>query len=90
MNKFDNVFKKISEALPTTPTQPQPAAGQAQQPKPVTGAQTQQQVDPKIVQELIAAKNEQQVKLALQKLQAVQSATQQKPATGTTQQQPAV
>ncbi len=87
MSKFDAVLKKIEEALPVTPQQqaagiqPNPAnaaaANQAQQKQPT--------VDPKIVQELIAAKNEQQVQLALQKLQAAQQA-QQKPGT----QQPAV
>ena len=84
MGKFDAVLNKISEALPVTPVQ-QPAA--TSQPKPAgTNPAQQPQLDPKIVQELIAAQNEQQVKLALQKLQAVQAA-QQKPATGT---QPAV
>lgn len=87
MSKFDDVLKRISEALPVTPAQTQqPAAGQVQPPKPATGAQQQQNIDPKIVQELIAAKNEQQVQIALQKLQALQQA-QQKPASGT---QPAV
>lgn len=85
MSKFDSILNKISEALPVTPAQPQQTA--AAQPKPVTTNPAQQpQIDPKIVQELIAAQNEQQVKLALQKLQAVQTA-QQKPATST---QPAV
>lgn len=49
----------------------------------MTGQPNQQQapVDPKIMQELIAAKNEQQVQLALQKLQALQQkqTTAQKP-----------
>lgn len=80
MSKFDTVYKKIEEMLPVTPGQPQP------KPAPSAAAAQQPVYDQKIVQELIAAQNEQQVKLALQKLQAVQAA-QQKPASGT---QPAV
>jgi hypothetical protein len=88
MSKFEAVFKRIEEQLPVTPQQQQQAAGV--QPKPATNvatnqAQKQPVVDPKIMQELIAAKNEQQVQLALQKLQAAQQAQQK---TGT--QQPAV
>ena len=76
MSKFDTILSKISEALPVTPQQPAIAG----QPKPATTNPAQQpQLDPKIVQELIAAQNEQQVKLALQKMQAAQAA-QQKPA----------
>jgi hypothetical protein len=87
MSKFDAIFKKIEEALPVTPQQT--TAGVP--PKPVTGSQAQQpQIDPKIVQELIAAKTEQQVQMALQKIQATQQAQQQKPAPGTNPQQPAV
>ena len=63
--------------------QPQQNTATGVQPKSVTGNQTQ--VDPKIIQELIAAKNEQQVQMALQKLQAIQQ-TQQK----TGNQQPVV
>lgn len=79
MSKFDAIFKRIEEGLPVTP----PAAGVT--PKPTTTNPNQQLADPKIVQELINAKNEQQVNLALQKLQAAQQATQQK--TGQAQQQ---
>jgi hypothetical protein len=79
MSKFDTILSKISEALPVTPQQPAIAG----QPKPATTNPAQQPtIDPKIVQELIAAQNEQQVKLALQKMQAAQ-ATQQKLAPGT-------
>lgn len=56
MSKFDDVLKRISEALPTTPAQPQqpaaaPAAGQQpkpttpQQPKPVLNPTQQQEVE---------------------------------------------
>jgi len=87
MSKFDAVLSKISEALPlVTPQQQAQAAGVP--PKPATGQVQQPQIDPKIVQELIAAKNEQQVQMALQKLQAAQQA-QQKPA-GTPTNQAAV
>ncbi len=75
MSKFDVIFNKIQENLPATPQQQNtttvPAAGQTQQP----------QIDPKIVQELIAAKTEQQVQMALQKMQAAQQAAQQKTTT---------
>jgi len=81
MSKFDAVYKKIEEQLPAAPQQQNTVL--STQPKPPTSSQAQQApIDPKIMQELIAAKNEQQVQLALQKLQATQ---QQKPATGTTQ-----
>ena len=78
MSKFDTILNKISENLPVTPQQQQPAAGQP--PKPTTTTPTptptnntqQPVVDPQIMQELIAAKNEQQVQLALQKLQVAQ------------------
>jgi len=68
MSKFDAVYKRIEEMLPVTPGQPQP--------KPAPGAAAAQQppLDPKIVQELIAAKTEQQVQIALQKMQALQAA----------------
>ena len=73
MSKFDAVYKRIEEMLPVTPGQPQPkpapSAAAAQQP-----AAQQPPTDPKIVQELIAAKTEQQVQIALQKLQALQAA----------------
>jgi hypothetical protein len=87
MSKFDAVLKRIEEALPVTPQQQTTAAGVP--PKPVAGQPQQPAIDPKIVQELIAAKTEQQVQMALQKMQAAQQAQQQKPATGTTP-QPAV
>ena len=68
MSKFDAVYKRIEEQLPVAPpvagTQPAPSAAAAQQPP----------IDPKIIQELIAAKNEQQVQIALQKMQALQAA----------------
>jgi len=89
MSKFDAVLKKIEENLPVTPQQQNTAAGV--QPKPATGNQTQQApIDPKIIQELIAAKNEQQVQMALQKMQAAQQAQQQKTNTSNQAQQPAV
>ena len=67
MSKFDAVYKRIEEMLPVTPGQPQP--------KPAPSAAAQQPpIDPKIIQELIAAKNEQQVQIALQKMQALQAA----------------
>jgi len=86
MSKFDSVFNKIQENLPVTPQQQNTAAGVL--PKPATGAQ-QPQIDPKIIQELIAAQNEQQVQMALQKMQAAQQAQQQKNPTNSTT-QPAV
>jgi hypothetical protein len=90
MSRFDAVYKKIEEQLPVTPQQQQQAAGVQTNPANAAVATNQAQqkqaaVDPKIMQELIAAKNEQQVQLALQKLQAAQQAQQK---TGT--QQPAV
>jgi hypothetical protein len=83
MSKFDAVFKRIEEALPVTP--PQQAAGAGVPPKPATGQAQQPQIDPKIVQELIAAKTEQQVQMALQKMQAAQQAQQKPAAAGTPQ-----
>jgi hypothetical protein len=74
MSKFDVIINKIQENLPVTPQQQNTAAGVA--PKPVTGLAQQPQIDPKIVQELIAAKTEQQVQMALQKMQAAQQAQQ--------------
>ena len=68
MSKFDAVYKRIEEMLPVTPGQPQP------KPAPSAAAAQQPPTDPKIVQELIAAKTEQQVQIALQKLQALQAA----------------
>ena len=65
MSKFDAVYKRIEEMLPVTPGQPQPA--------PSAAAAQQPPLDPKIVQELIAAKTEQQVQIALQKMQALQA-----------------
>lgn len=85
MSKFDAAVKRIEEALPVTPQQQSAAAGQPQ--KPVTNQTQQPPIDPNIMQELIAAKTEQQVQMALQKLQAAQQAQQQKP---TTPGQPAV
>jgi hypothetical protein len=83
MSKFDAVFKKIEEALPpVTPQQQSTAAGIP--PKPVTGQAQQPPIDPAIMQELIAAKTEQQVQMALQKMQAAQQAQQQKTATPST------
>jgi len=82
MSKFDAVYKRIEEMLPVTPGQPQP------KPAPSAAATQQPPLDPKIVQELIAAKTEQQVQIALQKMQALQAAKPgQQPATS---QQPAV
>jgi hypothetical protein len=81
MSKFDAVYKKIEEALPpVTPQQQNTAAGV--QPAPNQGQQPQ--IDPKILQELIAAKTEQEVQMALQKMQALQQGTQQKPTTPST------
>jgi hypothetical protein len=78
MSKFDAVFKKIEEALPTMPQNTgnvnPPATNQNQQP----------QFDQKIVDELVAAKTPQQVQIALQKMQAAQQAQQQKTATPST------
>jgi len=82
MSKFDAVFKKIEEALPPiTPQQQNTAVAQV---KPATGQAQQPQIDPAIMQELIAAKTEQQVQMALQKMQAAQQAQQQKTATPST------
>ena len=67
MSKFDAVYKRIEEMLPVTPGQPQP------KPAPSAAAAQQPPTDPKIVQELIAAKTEQQVQMALQKMQALQA-----------------
>jgi len=80
MSKFDAVLKKIEEALPVTPQQQQTATGA--QPVQQTPQQQQQAVqqaakllnmDPKVLQQILDAQNQQQ-----------------KPATGTTTQQPAV
>jgi hypothetical protein len=68
MSKFDAVYKRIEEMLPVTPGQPQP------KPAPSAAAAQQPPLDPKIIQELIAAKTEQQVQIALQKMQALQAA----------------
>lgn len=68
MSKFDAVYKRIEEMLPVTPGQPQP------KPAPSAAAAQQPPLDPKIIQELIAAKTEQQVQMALQKMQALQAA----------------
>ena len=82
MSKFDAVYKRIEEQLPVTPGQPQP------KPAPSAAAAQQPPFDQKIVQELIAAKTEQQVQIALQKMQALQAAKPgQQPASN---QQPAV
>jgi len=84
MSKFDAVYKRIEEMLPVTP----PVAGTQPKPAPSAAAAQQPPLDPKIVQELIAAKTEQQVQIALQKMQALQAAKPgQQPATN---QQPAV
>jgi hypothetical protein len=87
MSKFDAVLKTIEEnsGLAVTPNQQAASAGIP--PKPVNNQQPQ--IDPKIVQELIAAKTEQQVQMALQKMQAAQQAQQQKPVPGAPS-QPAV
>ena len=54
MSKFDDVLKRISEALPTTPAQPQqpvqpaqqqPKPGTPQQPKPALNPTQQQEVE---------------------------------------------
>lgn len=76
MSKFDAILKRIEEQMPVMTPQTNQTAPQNTQPN--TTAQQAAEVDPKIVQELIAAKDEQQVKMALQKLQALQTA-QQKP-----------
>ena len=56
MSKFDDVLKRISEALPTGPAQPQqqPAAGQTatQQPKPGTPQQPKPALNPTQQQEV--------------------------------------
>jgi hypothetical protein len=70
MSKFDAVYKRIEEMLPVTP----PVAGTQPKPAPSAAAAQQPPLDPKIVQELIAAKTEQQVQIALQKMQALQAA----------------
>ena len=69
MSKFDAVYKRIEEQLPVTP----PVAGTQPKPAPRAAAAQQPPIDPKIIQELIAAKNEQQVQMALQKMQALQA-----------------
>ena len=69
MSKFDAVYKRIEEQLPVTP----PVAGTQPKPAPSAAAAEQPPIDPKIIQELIAAKNEQQVQIALQKMQALQA-----------------
>ena len=68
MSKFDAVYKRIEEMLPVTP----PVAGT--QPAPSAAAAQRSPEESKIIQELIAAKNEQQVQMALQKMQALQAA----------------
>ena len=70
MSKFDAVYKRIEEMLPVAP----PVAGTQPKPAPSAAAAQQPPLDPKIVQELIAAKTEQQVQMALQKMQALQAA----------------
>ena len=69
MSKFDAVYKRIEEQLPVT----QPVAGTQPKPAPSAAAAQQPPLDPKIVQELIAAKTEQQVQIALQKMQVLQA-----------------
>lgn len=69
MSKFDAVYKRIEEQLPVAP----PVAGTQPKPAPSAAAAQQPPIDPKIIQELIAAKNEQQVQMALQKMQALQA-----------------
>ena len=69
MSKFDAVYKRIEEMLPVTP----PVADTQPKPAPSAAAAQQPPIDPKIIQELIAAKNEQQVQIALQKMQALQA-----------------
>lgn len=82
MSKFDRVYRRISEALPVTPAQPQqPVTGLVQQPKPATG--TQPQVTPQ--QQKQALEQFAQAMgvdaAALQK--AIDTLKQQKPAAGT-------
>jgi hypothetical protein len=72
MSKFDTVLNKISENLPVPPQQQPAGQPTPTSTQPVTNNAQQPAIDPKIMQELIAAKNEQQVQLALQKLQATQ------------------
>ncbi len=72
MSKFDDVLKRISEALPTTPAQPQQpatAAAAGQQPKPTTPQQpkpilnpTQQQEVEKIADQLAKINDPKQIK----------------------------
>jgi hypothetical protein len=77
MSKFDAIYKRIEEQMPVAPQQQNQAAGIP--PRPVAANTAQQPpIDPAIMKELIAATTEQQVHMALQKMQAVQ---QQKPAT---------
>jgi hypothetical protein len=76
MSKFDNVLRKISEALPVV----QQPAGTA--PSSATTNPAQQQYDPVHVTELlaaIAAQNKQQIDTVIQKIKAAQ----QKPVPGT-------
>ena len=80
MSKFDNVLRKISEALPVVPQQQ--VAGQPPKPattQPATNSAQPPIIDPAIMKELIAANTDQKVQIALQKLQA----SQQKPVPGT-------
>lgn len=85
MSKFDDVLKKIEEAMP-------PLA-----PKPVVPGQNQQnqnqQPDPKVLQQLMAAimsDDKKQVELISQQIRNSQQAQQQKPNTPGQPQQPAV
>ena len=77
MSKFDAVYKKIEEALPTM------SQNMGGGNPPVTNQNQQPQFDQKIIDELVAAKTPQQVEMALQKMQALQQGTQQKPSTVT-------
>ena len=70
MSKFDAVYKRIEEMLPVAP----PVAGAQPKPAPSAAAAQRSPEESKIIQELIAAKNEQQVQMALQKMQALQAA----------------
>lgn len=83
MSKFESVLKKIEEALPQMPaTKPIVPNTSGQQPN-------QQQNNPELIKQLVAAKTEQEVELILQKMQGVEQA-QQKPTTPGQTQQPAV
>lgn len=71
MSKFDDVLKRISEAIPTTPVQPQQANTQpAQQQTPQQQQQAVQQaakllnIDPKVLQQILDAQKQQQQKPA--------------------------